>query len=232
MLNKPRQQVTIPFSELTEVDSFFKRHTNIDLTNIPAKYGKDVLETRDLMIESLTIEALYQFFEIQDLTDASVTISSDIIFSGKMPPKILKEASHCFCFVASLKGYDQQIETLDGTMKKYFYDIWGTSFIENASTWLKRKIGQELNDYNLFYSPFWNPGQHQFELVNQRPIFELLSPSDIGLELTSHLKMIPIKSVSGIMGVFNTDNFTPLIPCDFCKLGKSCPASKSGCANS
>lgn len=231
MLNKPRQRVTIPFSELTEVDSFFKRHTNIDITDIPAKYGNDILESRDLMMASLSIEALYQFFEIKDLSDNGVMVAADTNFSGKMAPKILKDASHCFCFVASIKGFDQQIETLDGSMKKYFYDIWGTSFIENASLWLKQKIGQELEADGFYPSPFWNPGQHQFELLNQRPIFKLLSPSDIGLELTSHLKMIPVKSVSGIMGVFDHNDFTPLIPCDFCKLGKSCPASKSGCSN-
>ncbi|WKY48752.1 hypothetical protein Q5O24_05395 [Eubacteriaceae bacterium ES3] len=231
MLTQPRQQLNIPFDELTEVNSFFKRHTNIDISNIPPKYGNDILETRNLMMESLTIESLYQFFEISDIIDDTVHISSNIMLSGKMPPKILRGASHCLCFVATINGFDEQLKSIDGSMKQYFFDIWGTSFIENASLWLKERLGLELQKNSLFHSPVWNPGQHQFELINQRPIFKLLSPSDIGLELTSHLKMVPVKSVSGIMGIYDHADFEVLIPCDFCKLGKTCPASKTGCSN-
>jgi hypothetical protein len=55
----------------------------------------------------------------------------------------------------------------------------------------------------------------------QREIFAMIDPSEVGVTLTSSLEMIPLKSVTMVLGV-GANVATPGGPCDYCTLRDTC----------
>ncbi|WP_303866171.1 vitamin B12 dependent-methionine synthase activation domain-containing protein [Acetobacterium wieringae] len=221
---------TIPKEELTQVYTYFKKHTNIDCPNVPKKYVTAVTYAYDFLAEDLEIDIVIQSFDLSTIQEDRVILQNGEHFSGKMPGRILENSEKVICFVSSIKNFDAKSQLLNDSLESYFFDIWGTSFIENAQSWLKDYISNGLSELKLKRTHVWNPGQHQFELNNQRSIFKLLNPEDIGVQLSPSMKMMPIKSISGIMGVIKDDETNDLNPCDFCSLHKTCQVSKSTCS--
>ena len=55
----------------------------------------------------------------------------------------------------------------------------------------------------------------------QREIFAMIDPSEVGVVLTASLEMIPLKSVTMVLGV-GANVATPGGPCDYCTLRETC----------
>jgi hypothetical protein len=55
----------------------------------------------------------------------------------------------------------------------------------------------------------------------QREIFAMIDPSEVGVVLTPTLEMIPLKSVTMVLGV-GQNVATPGGPCDYCTLRETC----------
>jgi len=228
MLTK-KHILTIPKTELTQVYDYFKKHTNIDYPNVPKKYGSAVTNAYNFLVEELEIDAVIQCFDVAAIREDQVILKNNEQFSGKMPGRILENSEKVLCFVSTVRNFDSKYKMLTDSMENYFFDCWGSAFIENAESWLKDYISHGLAPLKLKRTHVWNPGQHQFELKNQRTIFRLLNPEDIGVHLSAKMKMNPVKSVSGIMGVINQNETNDLNPCDFCSLHKTCQVSKTTC---
>ncbi len=229
MLTK-KHILNVPAANLTQVNDYFKKHTNIDYPEVPKKYGMAVNNAYDFLIKDLEILALLQSFEISEIHEDHVLLCNGESFLGEMPGRILKDSKQVLCFVVTIRNFDDKSHVLTASLENYFLDIWGTAFIENAERWLKDYIAQELAELTLKRTHVWSPGQHQFELKNQRCLFNLLAPEEIGMQLAPSMKMSPIKSVSGIMGVLNQNQTNDLNPCDFCSLHKSCRVSGATCS--
>ncbi|WP_373484402.1 hypothetical protein [Acetobacterium sp.] len=221
--------LTIPKADLTQVHAYFKKHTNIDYLNVPKKYGAAVINAYNFLVEDLEIDAVIQSFDVSAILEDRVILKNGEQFSGKMPGRILENSEKVLCFVSTVKDFDCKSKMLTDSMENYFFDCWGSAFIENAEAWLKDYVSNGLSALNLKRTHVWNPGQHQFELNNQRSIFKLLNPEDIGVHLSPSMKMTPIKSISGIMGVINQNETSALNPCDFCALHRTCQVSQSTC---
>jgi len=69
--------------------------------------------------------------------------------------------------------------------------------------------------------PF-GPGQCRWDLAEQRVLFDLIAPSQVGISLTDTFLMIPKKSVSGIIGIGKPGEIFTSTPCRLCDR-KDCP---------
>lgn len=223
--------IEIPFNELTKLNTYFKRHSGIDMSDIPEKYGDSIINAKNLIEKSLKAFVVYTYADIDRMDADSVVLTTGENFTGKIPPLILQNSSKVFCFVASLKGYAQLEKQVEDTMENYFLDTWGTAYIENAVEWIKDMLRYQLAIKHLKPTNLWSPGQYQFDLVNQRALFQLLKPESIGCSLEKSCKMNPLKTLSGIIGVISEDIVNTLLPCDFCSLSNNCAGSKKseGC---
>lgn len=218
----------IDLETLSEVDELFERHSGVDTNNIDPKYGDTVLEAKKLVMENCRAALVYERVGIESKGEESVTLTSGQTLVGKMVGRVLDKSDEAYLFVISLDGFTKC--SSDDIMIEYFADTWATAFVESAQATFADMVAEELKPENLKRTYVWCPGQTQFELANQRPLFDLLNPEDIGCTLTSKLMMVPVKSASGLMGVVAADVEVTLIPCDFCSFKKNCPASKRGCA--
>ena len=213
-----------------DVNDYFKRLSGNDMADIPAKYGSSVEDARDQAMENLEIGMVYQCDNIETAGETEVVLECRERFTGDMPGRILKDAGQVVSFVVSLCGYGELAEQTEDIMEQYFLDTWGSAYVEAAQGWLGRNVLAGLKEEGMSRTHLWSPGQHQFALSNQKALFRILKPEDIGCRLTGNLMMVPVKSASGIMGIVPEDVKDLLLPCDFCPYGAACPASKRGCA--
>lgn len=216
-------------SELSEKSSYFKRLCGVDMEDVPEKYEDSVSDADRILQESCVIKCVYGRFETDSISENNVVLKNGVCFSGKMPPKVLADSRELFAFVITLYGFDR-INCAGDMMVEYFADCLGSAYIEAAEAKFSAKLSELLKCERLQRTHMWCPGQHGFELVNQKVIFELLDPSDIGCTLSDSMLMLPVKSASGIFGVLPSGKENSLRPCDFCRFRPTCPGSDKGCA--
>jgi len=210
------------------VNQYFKNLSGIDVTAVPEKYGDTVIQAKSVVQDNLNIYIIYKCEDIKEIAADEVVLENGLVFSGKMPATILKDATQVVTCVITLAGFQELIEKESDFLVQYFMDTWGSAYVESSQAYLGKKVLDELREEGKSRTHLWSPGQYGFELKNQKTIFELLDPEEVGCTLTKKLMMVPVKSGSGIMGVISPDVKDLLLPCDFCSLGAKCPSSKRG----
>lgn len=215
-------------AELKDADRFFERLTNTDPRDPDPKYGTSIADARELMSESTLVRGVLRRVTIESRDAESVTLEGGLKLTGAMPVKALEKADDLYAFVITLDGFDKVGS--DDIMTEYFADTWGSAFVECAQSMAGDFVSSALSGEGMIRTHMWCPGQHTFDLKNQKTLFELLDPQDIGCTLTGRMMMVPVKSASGIMGVVPQGTKDMPKPCDYCSYRKSCPASMNGCA--
>ena len=226
-----RTIVHIPLVECprSEVALRLKKHVGLDIDHVPDKYGSSVLDAQALICKELTLSIVYQCIDVVGTQGDTVMTSTGHCFTGRMAPRILKDAQQVVCFVATLAHFNDLRDSSSDVMVNYFLDTWGSIYAECGQSWVEKRLTQSLHGSGQRRAYSWNPGQYQFDLINQRPIFDLLQPECINCTLDRHLRMLPFKSTSGIIPILSKTIpvESDLLPCDFCILSSICPASKS-----
>lgn len=213
-------------SDIPNANGYFQRLSGIDPAAVPEKYGESVDAAHTALLERATLSLLVRRMPILRQNEEEVQLAEDIFLRGAMPPKVLSQAEEVICFVGTLTGFSSES---DDMMAEYFIDTWGSAYIEAGQAWLAAQVQTALSAEGKARTHLWCPGQHQFELNNQRALFALLHPEDVGCTLTKRLMMVPAKSVSGIMGIVPAGTENLLVPCDFCRFRPTCP-SRQNCA--
>lgn len=79
------------------------------------------------------------------------------------------------------------------------------------------KLSEEARSEGLYLRPRFSPGYGDLSLVCQRDFLNLLkAQKNIGLTVTDSGLMVPIKSVTAIIGISSTDNNCRLQGCEAC----------------
>lgn len=229
-MNTDRIVIKKKLNEFPNAGTFFQKISGIDVNHIPEQYGDDVTDAQNMLKEHAEIVIIYKVCEIEAIEENEVILEDGKKLSGQMPPMILKDSKQLVSCVISLQGFTEASEQSDDIMIEYFMDSWGSAYVECAQAWLGKHVKEELAKEGLKRTHLWSPGQHRFELTNQRTLFDILRPEEEGCTLTESYMMVPVKSGSGIWGVIDESIENVLLPCDFCALGATCPSSKRGCA--
>ncbi len=86
--------------------------------------------------------------------------------------------------------------------KASFLNAIGAAAVENVCDRLNEELRQLAADEGKSLRPRYSPGYGDYNLENQRGIFDLLTPSKhIGLTLKDNLIMVPEKSVTALIGI-------------------------------
>lgn len=86
---------------------------------------------------------------------------------------------------------------------------------------------KELEDYaeqnKMYLRPRYSPGYGDFQLENQRIVFNMLEISKkIGVTLTENFLMVPFKSITAIIGLSRDPSLCHINKCMSCSM-KNCP---------
>ena len=83
----------------------------------------------------------------------------------------------------------------------YIIDIIGSEIVESATDLMQAELEKEMEDMGLHMSNRYSPGHCGWNVSEQKKLFSLFPENYCGISLTESSLMIPIKSVSGIIGI-------------------------------
>ncbi|MFI3226240.1 MAG: vitamin B12 dependent-methionine synthase activation domain-containing protein [Clostridia bacterium] len=99
--------------------------------------------------------------------------------------------------------------------KSVIINSCASALIEEFANISQKQIASTLN--NEYLRPRFSPGYGDFELKHQKDIINLLNTSKkIGLTLTDSLILMPIKSITAVMGISHTQDNCLIEGCEVC----------------
>jgi len=126
-------------------------------------------------------------------------------FNSRRMAAGMKDCSEIICFVATVGPRpDEEINrlTAQGDLSEaYVLDAICSAAIENMAVQFAMKLEEDLKETYRSVTWHYSPGTCDWDVAEQKILFELIDAAAIGVHLTDSCLMIPRKSLSGVFGI-------------------------------
>ncbi len=102
-------------------------------------------------------------------------------------------------------------------LKGYVYDTFGSIAVEAAMDLIQETLSRKMLITGMNITNRYSPGYCGWNITEQKKLFSLLPVKFCGIELTDTCLMLPIKSVSGIIGIGRDVKFNAYT-CNLCDM--------------
>jgi len=148
----------------------------------------------------------YQIFDnVTFIKDENIIRFAETDFAvNKIVYQQLKKSEQIAVFACTagngVSHWSNQIMPVD-PLKGYIADILGSVVVEAAIDAIQKKMGEEMNRAGLKITNRYSPGYCGWHTGEQHKLFGLLPDTVCGIRLTESALMLPVKSVSGFIGI-------------------------------
>lgn len=218
----------VPFSELVipmqEIYSFM----GYGAENTP---DQETVRATGEMLESAS-QVLHPRFEYR-FFDGHIDLESNCIIidgpngpvsfaAGRIICRQLNSAKRFAIFVATVGqeyiDWTDAITARNDMFQTYVADCVGSQIVESTADYMEKVLQAELDEQGLKRTNRYSPGYCSWHVSCQPALFGLFpEPNPCGIELTDSCLMIPVKSVSGIIGIGPDVRFFPY-SCGICTM--------------
>jgi hypothetical protein len=176
--------------------------------------------------EICTMKAEYRLFDDIAFNDAgkTLTINGLVLNIKKIIYGQIKKSDSAALFLCTAGdeiGTRSKKSMKDGDLLKgYVYDVVGSEAVEAAADLMQDQLEREMKSLGRATTNRFSPGYCGWLVVEQHKLFQLMPDNFCGINLTPSALMIPMKSVSGIIGTGQNVKRAPYT-CSFCDM-KDC----------
>ena len=207
-----------------QTSSFKFDELSIDPHNIAPMLGYEdalpddilviVKEVMDETAECFDICGGYQIFDnitfLQD--EYCIRLAETDFVINKTVYQQLKNSNRMAVFVCTagddIRHWSKQIMPVD-PLKGLIADLLGSVVVEAAIETIHKKLGDEMAQAGLKITNRYSPGYCGWRTEEQHKLFGLLPENICGIRLTESALMLPVKSVSGFIGIGENVRFNP-----------------------
>lgn len=175
--------------------------------NAPQPVMHSLDETFPIINKMIDVKAGFRIlnpFKLNEKKD-SVFIEDVQFNTGAIIAKPLRNSTSVAVFVATVGPHIEKMskDFLSGEdiLKGYIIDAIGSEIVECAADLLEIKLQEIISVNNFKITNRYSPGYCGWKVSEQHKLFSLLPDNFCGISLTESALMIPIKSVSGIIGL-------------------------------
>jgi hypothetical protein len=174
-------------------------------------------------IEICSPKAIYGLFENPVFGNKfEMDLNGRTFALDKIVLSALKESSHIAIFVATagdlVEKLSKQLLKEGHLLEGLIVDLIGSEIAEETTELIHKQIGHEMYQKGLYTTNRYSPGYCNWPVSDQQKLFSLLDSNTCGIKLTQSSLMLPIKSISGIVGVginVKKRNYS----CSICEVG-------------
>jgi hypothetical protein len=153
--------------------------------------------------------------------DTEIRIGETTFHTGSIIAKQFRQASKIVLFACTAgpgvrEKYNQFMAEGD-YLKAFFVDTLGTVAVEKATDTIHRYIRHHFEHEGLHGTNRYSPGYCGWSVKEQHELWKFLPTAYCGITLTDSALMLPIKSVSGIIGLGPHARKNPY-SCSICEL--------------
>lgn len=150
-----------------------------------------------------------------------VSIADKVLETGPVITPHLRKSQLLAIFALTAGDRLEQwsrTETIKGEkLKGNIIDALGSAAVETAAELLENSIAAQAKASGYGITNRYSPGYCNWPVEEQHKLFSLLPDNFCGISLTQSTMMIPVKSVSGIIGIGPEASRDPY-ECSFCEL--------------
>lgn len=192
-------------------------------------YGKNAVDEQtsaliDRAFQELESAAIpkfiYRIFDLKCVEEERICFDR-VEIKSKSLGKNLKGCDQIVLFGATLGiGVDRLMtrKSVTNMAEAVVIQACSAVLLEAYCDECQEEIAQEVQRKGGFLRPRFSPGYGDFPIGFQRELMQILeSAKRIGLTITKSYMMTPVKSVTAVIGVSQTDAGCRSIPCEECK---------------
>lgn len=185
----------------------------------------ETVRTTEYLLEeaALFLRPEFKYSEVEgQLTEDTLTLGGVTFDAGRIICRQLRGAQRFIVFVATVgAGYFQWTDAVkrrDGVFQTYVMDCIGSQIVESAADCMEKVLQAELDSEGLHRTNRFSPGYCGWHVSQQPRLFSLFEEkTPCGIELTDSCLMLPVKSVSGVIGVGPDVRYLPYT-CGICDM--------------
>lgn len=189
-------------------------------SNAPGRTAKRLDQFIDRAQDLLEPRVLYSTRKIRGIGKGTVTLEGGISFKSAKLSKALANCDAATVFLTTIgKHIDSVIKNLSSQNKlsdAYIYDAIGSVAVEGIVDDFQDKFDLALSDIQKCTTLRFSPGYCDWDIKEQKKIFEVLDGKAVGVSLSPNFLMNPRKSVSGVFGIMPGPAEARPNPCTMC----------------
>jgi len=168
------------------------------------------------------IEPSYSYVikDIKLVQDTRVVIEDSITFESEVIAWLLEQCEKVAVFTMTignrLEGMVCYLAESELILQAAVLDAIGSGIAEKLADFVQERIGEIARAQGLTISRRFSPGYCDWDVSQQKMVFRAMRGDTAGISLTAGCLMLPRKSISGIIGIGNSnvENYNPCITCD------------------
>lgn len=207
------------------LDEVFKqiRQTDFSPENPIVSTTMNILERLDKLASIRGGFILFSDIELLQ-REGSIRINDCLIHPQTKICAALRDAEQIAVFVCTAgKGFTDYVDMCNKNgdyLSGYITDTMGSIVVEKAMDFIQSQLEKQMQKFDWKITNRYSPGYCNWPIEEQNVLFSLLPSSMDFITLTKSCLMLPIKSVSGIIGVGHHVHKTAY-SCDICS-NKTC----------
>ena len=157
---------------------------------------------------------------VKSVRGSRVTIEGSVTFESEVIARLLEQCKQVAVFALTIGSHlEETVGQLadDGlVLQAAVLDAIGSVAAENVADFAQDRVRKVANTKGLTISERFSPGYCDWEVVQQKMVFQVLGSESAGVHLTEECLMLPRKSISGIIGIGHSEleNYNPCKTCD------------------
>jgi len=161
------------------------------------------------------------YFSVHNGTifEKTISVGKSEFETGKIIGKLLRGSDKIALFVATagieFELWSQKLKEEGDYLSLFIADSIGTCIVEKAGDFMERHLEKELGE--LKHTNRFSPGYCGWHVSEQKKLFKMLPENICGVELKESCLMVPIKSISGIIGI-GPDVKAKVYSCNVCDM--------------
>ena len=162
----------------------------------------------------------YVVRDIELVEGTSVVLEDGVIFEGGVVARLLEKADKVAVFVLTIGNYLEDTAARlaqDGLiLQSAVLDAIGSDATERLADSVESQISEVAHNQGLTISRRFSPGYCDWDVSQQKAVFQTMKEDYAGIHLTDGCLMLPRKSISGIIGIGPRDveDYNPCKTCD------------------
>lgn len=163
----------------------------------------------------------YSLKALEGITGEQAFVEGSLVFTSRTVSHVLIGCKQIVVFLVTIGGgLDDEMSRLmekGNILEATILDAIGTEAVVQTSYRLQEVVKEMARASGYQATVRYSPGYCDWDVSQQQVLFQAIDSVALGVSLTESSLMIPIKSISGILGigVFNTNIKPPcLVVCD------------------
>jgi hypothetical protein len=225
-IRKNLYEVAIDLSDLSIDRREIESTIGYQAKGIPEHFSELIDEILSKLPLKCIIRSGYSIQESRSSTDRrdGLFISDTFLQMDKIVTGQLKGSEKIALFVCTMgpemENWSRKLLIDGDQIMSYLVDTVASIVVENATNFLHDYIGKEMLKNGLMITNRYSPGYCNWSVAEQHLLFSFLPAGFCGIHLTDTSLMIPLKSVSGVIGIGQHVKWKDYI-CDKCGM-KDC----------